>query len=69
MRIASINMIHTGSTGKIMLGIAECAREHNYEVHTFSPNIYYVRQKMDAPFIKDHSYFGFVKYHSPAALV
>lgn len=61
MRIASINMIHTGSTGKIMLGIAECAREHNYEVHTFSPNIYYVRQKMDAPFIKDHSYFGFVK--------
>ena len=61
MRVASINMIHTGSTGKIMLGIAECARARSHEVHTFSPNIYYVGQKMDAPLIEGHSYFGFIK--------
>lgn len=61
MRVASINMIHTGSTGKIMLGIAECARARSHEVNTFSPNIYYVGQKMDAPLIEGHSYFGFIK--------
>lgn len=36
MRIAQINMIPYGSTGKIMLQIAETARKHGHEVRTYS---------------------------------
>ena len=61
MRIAAINMTHTGSTGKIMLGIVECARANNHEAFTFSPNIYYVGSKMEAPVIDGHTYFGYAK--------
>lgn len=38
MRIAQINMIHYGSTGKIMLQIAETARKHGHQVRTYSTN-------------------------------
>lgn len=61
MRIASINMIHTGSTGKIMLGIAECTRAQHHEAFTFSPNIYYVGGKMEKPEIEGHMFFGYTK--------
>lgn len=36
MKIAQINMIPYGSTGKIMLQIAETARKHGHEVRTYS---------------------------------
>ena len=36
MKIAEINTCHYGSTGKIMLQIAECARKHGHEAKTFS---------------------------------
>ena len=36
MKIAQINMIPYGSTGKIMLQIAEMARKHGHEVRTYS---------------------------------
>ena len=58
MRIAQINMMHNGSTGKIMLGRAACARAAGHEVRTFSP-VYFVRRgKMPKPTIEGHSYFG-----------
>mgnify|MGYP006934562815 CR=1 FL=1 len=36
MRIAEINMVDYGSTGNIMLQIADCAKERGHEVRTFS---------------------------------
>lgn len=36
MKIVEINTVHVGSTGKIMIQIANVARQHNHEVHTFS---------------------------------
>jgi len=36
MKIAEINTVHYGSTGKIMLQIADVARERGHEVMTFS---------------------------------
>ena len=38
MKIVSINALHYGSTGKIMLGISEVAKEYGYESYTFSKN-------------------------------
>lgn len=61
MKIVAINMLHNGSTGKIMLGIAEHASTHGYEAYTFSPNTYYVKRKIVFPKIEGHSYFGFRK--------
>ena len=36
MRIAQINMLPYGSTGKIMFQIAQTARKHGHSVKTFS---------------------------------
>lgn len=36
MKIVSVNALHYGSTGKIMLGISEVAKEYGYEAYTFS---------------------------------
>ena len=36
MKIVEINTVRFGSTGKIMLQIAETARRHEYEAYTFS---------------------------------
>ena len=59
MRIVQINMMHTGSTGKIMFGIADSARRDGNIVKTFSP-IYYIRHgKMIKQEIAEHVYFGF----------
>lgn len=60
MHIAEINMIHSGSTGKIMFGIAEVARQKGHEVWTFSPRYYQKGQETKWPEIKGHTYFGTV---------
>lgn len=53
MKIAQINMISYGSTGKIMLQIAETAREHGHEVKTFS-TVPYDKKAKGAPFGGEH---------------
>ena len=58
MRIAQINMMHVGSTGKIMLGIAETAASLGDETYTFSPYYYMKGQKPETPEIRNHFYFG-----------
>lgn len=58
MRIAEINMMHVGSTGKIMFGIAETASSLGNEVYTFSPFYYEKGKKMEAVEIHNHIYFG-----------
>ena len=58
MRIAQINMLHYGSTGKIMLGIADCTRSSGMHAATFSPEIYLRNGSMEKPAIDGHSYFG-----------
>lgn len=40
MRIAQVNMVPNGSTGKIMLQIAKVARDRGYETKTYSTEIY-----------------------------
>lgn len=60
MRIVEINMIHSGSTGKIMFGIAEVARQKGHEVWTFSPRYYQKGQEPMWADIKGHTYFGTV---------
>lgn len=58
MKIAQINMVHFSSTGKIMLGIAEVARQQGHEVRTFSPRLFALRVKHSYPDIPGHTYFG-----------
>lgn len=58
MKIAQINMVHFSSTGKIMLGIAEVARQQGHEVRTFSPRLFALRVKLSYPDIPGHTYFG-----------
>lgn len=59
MRIVQLNMWHTGSTGKIMLNVAERARQVGHEVWTFSPHVYQKNSRMETPEIKGHTYFGY----------
>lgn len=61
MRIAQINMMHTGSTGRIMFGIANCARREGDDVRTFSPTYYVRHGRMEKTEITGHEYFGFPK--------
>ena len=60
MRIAEINMMNSGSTGKIMFGIAEIARKNGDDVWTFSPRNYQKAKKNECLEIKGHNYFGSV---------
>lgn len=53
MRIAEINMVDYGSTGKIMLQIADVARKKGHEVRTFSK-----KWKRQVAPNQHHSYFG-----------
>lgn len=57
MKIVEINMVHFGSTGKIMLQIAEVARRYGHEVLTFSPMIY-SNGSITFPEIPGHIYYG-----------
>lgn len=58
MVIAEVNMYSKGSTGKIMLQIAKCAREQGINIDTFSTNTFtYKYQKLPLP-PQGHHYFG-----------
>lgn len=61
MRIAQINMMHTGSTGKIMFGIADCTRRAGNAAKTYSPVCYVRHGKMEKTAVDGHEYFGFAK--------
>ncbi len=58
MRIAEINMISYGSTGKIMLQIAKCARQYGHLVQTYSTNTFNVKYKKNFPAQEGHFYYG-----------
>ncbi len=58
MKIAEINMCSYGSTGKIMFGIAECAREKGHTVETYSGYIYSKGNKNKPVKISNHNLFG-----------
>lgn len=58
MRIALINMTHTGSTGKIMLQIARTAQTHGHQTMTFSPVEFSRRKKFVPPDIPGHDTWG-----------
>lgn len=58
MKIIEINMLHSGSTGKIMLGLAETARRAGHQVYTFSPHYYQRGGRPSFPPIEGHEYFG-----------
>lgn len=61
MKIAQINMITYGSTGKIMLQIAETARKEGNEVRTFSTVPFDKKQKRIMNLPDDHFVFGTFK--------
>lgn len=58
MKAVQINMTNTGSTGKIMLGIAQVARAHGHESWTFSPIGYWCGKKTTLNQIDGHRYFS-----------
>lgn len=58
MKIIEINMLHSGSTGKIMFGLAETARNAEHQVYTFSPRYYQRGRNPHFPDIEGHEYFG-----------
>lgn len=58
MRIAEINMCVEGSTGKIMLQIAECARDNGHEVVTFSTHQFNIKYKKKLIPPNGHEYYG-----------
>ncbi len=60
MKIAAINMTDSGSTGKIMMQIADCSRKSGHTVKTFSALCYTKNQKPKKQNIPNHSYFGSV---------
>ena len=65
--------MQSGSTGKIMFGIAACAKCAGATVRTFSPRFYYKKhQKVRTLTTLDHAYFGVAKenlLHKAIAMV
>lgn len=61
MKIAQINMISYGSTGKIMLQIAETARKKGNEARTFSTVPFDKNEKNTTNLPDDHFVFGTFK--------
>lgn len=61
MRVAEVNMVDNGSTGRIMQGIAMYARLAGHDVRTFSPYVYQRKSRMEVQSIKGHDYFGYLK--------
>lgn len=55
MKIAQINMTYRGSTGKIMLQIADTARNEGNEVNTYAPIVFSRAEKVK-PLIAPHHY-------------
>lgn len=58
MKIAEINMLHCGSTGRIMFQIADCIRSHGDQVRTFSTPIAAKRPVPLPPAPEGHAYYG-----------
>ncbi|MBQ9805824.1 MAG: glycosyltransferase [Clostridia bacterium] len=58
MKIAEINVVVNGSTGKIMLQIAQRVRNGGDEVRTYSPIRFLRHTHLDFPEIPDHFYWG-----------
>lgn len=58
MKIALINMTHTGSTGRIMMQIADTARLAGHEVRTYSPIVFSRVRKQPTLSIPDHYTWG-----------
>lgn len=58
MKIVALNMMHEGSTGRIMLQVAKCARDAGHEVKTFSAKAFSFQGGGQHPDIPGHSYFG-----------
>lgn len=58
MRIVEINMCANGSTGKIMLQIAECARQEGDDVRTYSTHAFSKRYRKLPPAPAGHKYYG-----------
>lgn len=58
MKIAEINMLTNGSTGKIMFQIAEKAREEENMVHTYSPVPFVRGKKNQLENIPNHFWWG-----------
>ncbi len=59
MKIASINIVTNGSTGKIMLQIAIVARATGYDARTYAPIPYYKKSKQwMIPDIPGHTFYG-----------
>lgn len=59
MRIAEINITMDGSTGKIMLQIAQTARKVEYEVKTFSAVMFSKKRMLKKNLPEEHTEFGF----------
>lgn len=58
MKIAEINMVTSGSTGKIMLQIAETARAAGHTVQTYSPILFTNGKNNKPENIPDHFWWG-----------
>ena len=58
MRIAELNMCVNGSTGKIMLQIADKARAYGHEVRTYSTHQYHKKYKKLPIPPQGHKYYG-----------
>lgn len=58
MKIAQINMIHYGSTGRIMMQIADLVRQHGNQVMTYSTIPYDRYKKSISDFPNGHFIFG-----------
>ncbi len=58
MRIAQINMTPFGSTGKIMLQIAETARKSGFEAHSFTTEVYTTKHRDKPSSAENLSYYG-----------
>lgn len=58
MKIAEINMLTSGSTGKIMFQIAETARNQGCKVNTYSPVAFVRGKKNKLISYKDHFWWG-----------
>ena len=58
MIVAEINTVTGGSTGKIMLDIAQVARRNGIEIYTFSSKIYRRNMNVKYRHIDNHFYYG-----------
>ena len=58
MVIAEINTLSVGSTGKIMLALAETARGYGHTVYTYSAKTFRRGKKNKYPPIPYHRYYG-----------